>query len=104
MYENARQFFEEAKARIDPARTVGKRMSYRFDVEGAGTWRVDVNDGTVDVEERGGDADCVIRTSEETFLKIVNGRQSPMSAYMTGKVKVEGNMALAMQLRDLIGS
>ena len=101
MYENPRQFFEEAKARIDPARTVGKRMSYRFDIEGAGSWHVDVDDGKVSVEESDADAECVIRASEETFLKVVSGQQSPTSAYMTGKVKVQGDVGLAMRLREL---
>ena len=101
MYENPRQFFEEAKARIDPARTVGKRMSYRFDIEGAGSWHVDVDDGKVRVEESDADAECVIRASEETFLKVVSGQQSPTSAYMTGKVKVQGDVGLAMRLREL---
>ena len=103
MYENPRQFFEEAKARIDPSKTVGKRASYRFDIEGAGSWHVDLDDGKVTVEESGADADCVIQASEETFLKVVSGEQSPTSAYMTGKVKVQGDIGLAMRLRELFG-
>jgi putative sterol carrier protein len=55
------------------------------------------------VTESNESADCVIRADEHTFLRIVNGKQSPMGAYMTGKVKVEGDLGLALRLRDLFG-
>ena len=47
------------------------------------------------------DADAVIQASEETFLKIVAGEQNPTSAYMTGKLKVKGDMGAAMKLQKL---
>ncbi len=102
-YESTREFFEDVAGRVDAARAAGKRASYRFEVEGAATWRVDVVDGRVNVEERGGDADCVVRTSETTFLRIVNGETSPLSAYMLGKVRIDGDMALVTGLRDFVG-
>ena len=103
-YESARAFFADAATRVDPAKAAGRRGSYRFDVEGAGTWRVDVADGRVSVEESGGDADCIVATSEETLLRIVNGETSPISAFMLGKVRVDGDVALLAGLRDLLGS
>ena len=101
-YETPRAFFEDAQGRIDPVKTAGMRASYRFEVEGAGTWRVAVDDGRVTVEERGGDADCVVHTSEATFLRIVNGETSPISAYMLGKVRIEGDVSLVAGLRDFL--
>ena len=103
MADNAREFFEEMKERVDASRTRGKRASYRFDVEGAGSWRVEIDDGRVTIDESAGDADCVIRASEKTFMKIVRGEQNPTAAYMTGKIKVKGDMGLALGLRELFG-
>ena len=103
MAESAREFFETLEERIDPARTRGTNASYRFDVEGVGSWRVEVNDGDVDVRESDAPADCVIRAREEVFLRLVRGEQDPLMAYMLGKVKVEGDVALARRLRDLFG-
>ena len=60
-----------------------------------------VADGKVNVTEGGEDADAVITTSEETFEKIVSGEQNPTSAYMTGKLKVKGDMGAAMKLQKL---
>jgi len=41
------------------------------------------------------------RTSEETFDKIVTREQNATSAYMTGKLKVKGDMGAAMKLQKL---
>jgi putative sterol carrier protein len=53
------------------------------------------------VSEGGDDADAVITTSEETFQKIVDGEQNPTSAYMTGKLKIKGDMGAALKLQKL---
>ena len=75
--------------------------SYLFEIEQAGTWKVDVDDGKVTVTEGGGDADVTIRTSQETFSAIARGDQNPTTAYMTGKLKVEGDMGAALKLQKL---
>ena len=98
---SAREFSETLESRVDTAKTAGMNNSYLFDIEGAGTWKVDVQDGNVSVTEGGGDADAVIATSEETFEKMVSGDQNPTSAYMTGKLKVKGDMGAAMKLQKL---
>ena len=98
---SVREFFEGLEARVDPSKTDGMNNSYVFDIEGAGQWKVDVDDGAVSVTEGGGDADVTISTSEETFEKIIAGEQNPTSAYMTGKLKIKGDMGAAMKLQKL---
>jgi putative sterol carrier protein len=103
--ESAREFFESLAGRVSPqgARALG--ASYRFDIDGAGagSWRVESDGDRLVVSESDAPADCVIRAEEKTFLRIIRGEQSPMGAYMTGKVKVEGDLGLALRLRDLLG-
>jgi putative sterol carrier protein len=101
MAETAREFFETLPSRVDPAKTAGMSNSYLFDVEGAGKWLVAVEDGAVSVREGEGDADATITASEETFQKIANGEQNPTTAYMTGKLKIKGDMGAAMKLQKL---
>jgi putative sterol carrier protein len=98
---DAREFFDTLESRVDPAKTAGMTGSYLFEIEGAGTWKVDVADGNVSVMEGGADADVTIRTSEETFSAIASGDQNPTTAYMTGKLKVEGDMGAALKLQKL---
>ena len=105
MPETASEFFEHLAQRTagGSERTRGHTATYRFDVGDAGSWRVAVDDGAVAVSEDDGAADCVISASEDLFLRIVRGEQSPMGAFLMGKIKVEGDTALAMRLKDLLG-
>ena len=94
-------FFTNLESRADATKTAGMTNSYVFDIDGAGQWKVDVDEGKVTVSEGGGDADVVISTTEETFEKIISGEQNPTSAYMTGKLKIKGDMGAAMKLQKL---
>src|SRR5436309_11828284 len=98
---SAREFFEGLETRVDQSKTAGMNNSYLFDIDGAGKWKVDVRDGNVTVTEGAEDADVTISTSEETFEKITSGEQNATSAYMTGKLKVKGDMGAAMKLQKL---
>ena len=101
MSETVQEFFQTLESRADASKTAGMTNSYLFDIEGAGQWKVDVDNGTVTVSEGTGDADVTISTSQETFQKIIAGEQNPTSAYMTGKLKVKGDMGAAMKLQKL---
>jgi len=101
MAESVQDFFANLASRADTAKTAGMNNSYLFDIDGAGQWKVDVDDGTVTVAEGAGDADVTISTSQETFEKIVAGELNPTSAYMTGKLKIKGDMGAAMKLQKL---
>lgn len=62
-------------------------------------------DGTGDsnvVTSEDGEADCVISCSGETFQALKSGDLNPMMAVMGGKVKIKGDMGLAMKLQSLI--
>lgn len=95
------EFFAELPGRVDPAKTAGMNNAYVFDVDGVGQWTVTVTDGAVSVAEGAGEADCTISASEETLTKIVNGETNATSAYMTGKLKIKGDMGAALKLQKL---
>jgi putative sterol carrier protein len=101
MTESARDFFESLEGRLDPSKTAGMTHSYVFEIDGAGTWKVEVDDGTVSVSEGEGDADATISASEDTFQQIASGDLNATTAYMTGKLKVRGDMGAAMKLSRL---
>lgn len=44
------------------------------------------------------DADCTLVLSLSSFEKILSGDMNPMMAFMTGKMKVEGDKGIAMKL------
>jgi len=95
------EFFEKLPTAVDAGKTAGMNNSYVFDVAGVGAWTVRVSDGSVTVVEGAEDADCTISASEETLTRIVNGEQNPTTAYMTGKLKIAGDMGAALKLQKL---
>ena len=102
MAQSVNEFFDGLSSRVDESKTAGMTNTYRFDIDGAGSWIVDVQDGKVTVTQDGdAEPDCTISTSEETFQKLVNGELNPTTAYMTGKLKIKGDMGAAMKLQKL---
>jgi putative sterol carrier protein len=99
--ESVKEFFEGLPGRVDESKTAGMNNSYVFEIEGAGTWTVKVANGSVSVSEGAEDSDCTISTSEENFMKMVRGEQNPTTAYMSGKLKLRGDMGAAMKLQKL---
>jgi putative sterol carrier protein len=101
MADSVKEFFDSLPGRANPEKLAGMNNSYLFDIEGAGQWHVSVADGAVNVTEGTGEADTTISTTEETMLAVVSGEQNPTSAYMTGKLKIKGDMGAAMKLQKL---
>jgi putative sterol carrier protein len=66
----------------------------KFDIEGEGAVMMD------DTGARAGDeeADVTLSADADTFKSILEGETNPTSAFMTGKLKVAGDMGLAMKL------
>lgn len=98
---SVQEFFEGLPERVSADRIEGMNNTYVFDIDGAGAWTVAIADGAITVTEGAGEADCTFAASEESFEKIVAGEQNPTTAYMTGKLKIKGDMGAAMKLQKL---
>jgi putative sterol carrier protein len=98
---SVQEFFDGLADRVSPDRVAGLNNTYVFDIEGAGAWTVAIADGALTVTEGAGEGDVTISASEESFEKIVAGEQNPTTAYMTGKLKIKGDMGAAMKLQKL---
>ncbi len=90
---------KEFASRASSVPAIGKKLKLMIDDEPV------IVDGTGSENQVRGvdeDADCTIAMSMDSFLKTVKGELNPMMAVMTGKIKVKGDMALAMKLKDLL--
>ena len=101
MADSVQGFFDGLAGEVDESKTAGMNNSYLFDIDGAGKWVVAVEDGKVNVTEGEGEADTTLIASEENFLSITRGELNPTTAYMTGKLKIKGDMGAAMKLQKL---
>lgn len=81
------------------------KMDGGFD---AGTAKFVIEDeGSIIIDGNGAragddDADVTLSATAETFKEILDGEQNPTAAFMTGKLSVDGDMGLAMQLAGVL--
>uniref|UniRef100_A0A671MNI8 Hydroxysteroid dehydrogenase-like protein 2 n=1 Tax=Sinocyclocheilus anshuiensis TaxID=1608454 RepID=A0A671MNI8_9TELE len=80
---------------------------YRFDLSGdhAGVWYIDLkNDaGSAGSGEPPVKADVVMTLDSSDFIKMFEGKLKPTMAFMSGKLKIKGDMGLAMKIDKMMG-
>ena len=87
-------------------KAAGFDATVQFDLsgEGGGQWYVVVADGNAAAKEgQAEDPDATIRMDANDFVDLMSGKLNPMNAFMTGKVKVEGDLNTVMKFQTLFG-
>lgn len=95
-------YFEQLPVRADPESVRGFSKACTFVIEGAGTWTVYVDDGAVDVLDGEAEAHCRVTMKAGVFERILHGKQKPTSAYLTGKMKISGELATLLRMQPLL--
>jgi putative sterol carrier protein len=71
--------------------------------EGEGAFYAELNDGVLTVEPyEYYDRDVIFEVDSEVFRKIVDGALDPVKAYLTGKLKITGDLDKALTIQKLI--
>lgn len=70
----------------------------KFDIEDEGAVMIDASGARAGDE----DADVTLSADADTFKEILDGETNPTSAFMTGKLKVDGDMGMAMTLASVL--
>jgi len=78
---------------------------YQFDLSKDGkaeSWTVDLKNGNGKlIHGKAEKADCTISAADDDFIQIITGKMNPQEAFMAGKLKIKGNIQLAMKLSSL---
>jgi putative sterol carrier protein len=81
----------------------GLNAVYQFNIEGAGKWHLIFKNGELEVKEGAHPTPNVtITMTEEVRKATAEGKLDPQMAFMSGKIKFAGDMALLMKLGALI--
>jgi putative sterol carrier protein len=79
------------------------KKSVKFDFGDEGKVRIDDKVSPAIVDNEDAATDCTIKVKMADFMDIASGKQNAQMAFMMGKLKVEGDMSVAMQLGSILG-
>ncbi len=74
----------------------------KFDFGDDGVVVIDGKANPATVSNDDVEADCTIIVSMDDFKEIASGAQNPQMAFMSGKLRVQGDMSIAMQLNQIL--
>ena len=94
------KIFSGIQAKAANANPLGKTLKFNI---GEDHLFIDGTGKTNDVSKSDSDADCTVNISLIDFSALVSGKLDPMGAVMSGKVKIDGDMGVAMKLQGLFG-
>lgn len=92
---------EQMKTRIGAGGSFKK--SVKFDFGADGLVRIDDKVSPAIVDNANEPTDCTVKVAMADFMEIATGKQNAQMAFMMGKLKVEGDMSVAMQLGSILG-
>ncbi len=91
---------------IDPSRVAGlDGKSFLMDLtgEGGGKWTLRVEGDRVLLEEgETAPPDVTLTMEAQDFIRLSTGELNPVAAFMQGKIKIGGDMTLAMRLQTIL--
>ncbi|MBI3179284.1 MAG: SCP2 sterol-binding domain-containing protein [Deltaproteobacteria bacterium] len=100
----AKEKMDEAATKIlehkDKAAAIGAVYKFVLAGDGGGTWVMNLKDAP-GVTEGDGTAACTIKMAASDYVDMLEGRANGQQLFFSGKLKIEGDMGLAMKLQKL---
>lgn len=101
-----KQIFEEridSRLKGDPSKAKAVNAIYQFDITGdnGGTWTVDLTQPAV-LSGSTGKAQCTITMTSKDFVDVISEKLNPQMAFLQGRLKVAGDMSLALKLGTVL--
>jgi putative sterol carrier protein len=104
MPNSIQEIFEHMDEQFQPDKAEGVDAIFQFVLTGddGGLYWLKVAGQQVEVHEgEHQDPTMTLTASATDYLAVVNGEIAPMTAFMQGKLKVKGDMGLALKLQTM---
>lgn len=100
MSDDLTKITEEMRRRVGTNSGLGATLKFNFN--GTGVVYIDGKASPNVVSNDDKPADCTIKVALADFKDMADGKLDATTAFMMGKLKVEGNMAVAMKLQPIL--
>ncbi|MCP4425373.1 MAG: SCP2 sterol-binding domain-containing protein [Chloroflexi bacterium] len=100
------ELFERMPGQFDTGKAGDMNAVILFDLsgEGGGQWSVKIADGACDVVTGAADSPkSTVKMDAGDYHDMITGKLNPMMAFMSGKVKVEGDLNTVMKFQSIFG-
>jgi putative sterol carrier protein len=88
----------------DKARDVNLTILFNLTGDGGGQWYAKIDNGTIDTGQGTvEDPSATLTMDADDFAAMSKGDLNPMMAFMSGKIKVDGDLNAVMQFQSLVG-
>ena len=97
-------FFDQVPEKVNKDKIQGMDCVYQFDITGddGGAWNIVIANGDAVVNSGTAENPSVTITMEASnFINLLQGKLNGQMAFMTGKLKIKGDMGLAMKLQSV---
>ncbi|HSR57098.1 MAG TPA: SCP2 sterol-binding domain-containing protein [Candidatus Binataceae bacterium] len=104
---SAKQSFEQMPSRFNKEAAKGLNAVYQFDLsgDGGGKWQVAIKDEKIDVKEGQHPSPSItISMTAQDYLDMLSGKLNGQVAFMSGKLRIAGDMGLALRMQSLFNT
>ncbi len=102
--DDIQEIFEKMPEAFRPeiAGTLKATIQLNLSGKGGGPWAIKIAGGEISVaEEHANSPDLTLAMAASDYVDISHGQVNPMNLFMAGKIKLEGDMGLALKFQDL---
>jgi putative sterol carrier protein len=86
----------------DAAKGMNSVIQFNLSGDGGGTWHVTIKDGACSVTEGAhASPNMTMTMAASDYVDMINGKLNGQMAFMSGKLKIAGDMGLAMKMQSL---
>ena len=99
-----KETFDQMSNRFKADRAAGTNAVIQYEIsgDGGGTWHAVIKDGTCAVASGpGANPNLTLQMGAQDWLDMTSGKQNPQMLFMSGKLKLKGDMGLAMKLGSM---
>jgi len=93
---------ERLRAKPDVVAKINAVYQFNISGPGGGAWSVDCTaPGGAIAAGTAAAARCTVAITDADFISLVNGKLNPQMAFMSGKLKIQGDIGLALKLQQI---